>query len=134
MKVPMNDDLNPTQWVVPPVFVVDDDVDSFDSLEELLTCVEPWDVNDETGVFDAVGRRVIVRSEGVVRTRWTVGGGHIVVDAEASGEEASADLAAALRDFLDRLGTDRTGTTADELQEAPLPSLVTLAHRWSRCR
>lgn len=131
----MNDDrLNPTQWVVPPVFLVDDVVESFDSLEGLLTYVEPWDVNDEMGVFDAVGRRVVVRSEGVVRTRWTVGGGRNVVDAESSGEEASDVLAAVLRDYLAGLGKERTGTTADELREAPLPSLVALAHRWSRCR
>lgn len=131
----MNDDRpNPTQWVVPPVFLVDDDVASFDSLEELLTYVEPWDVNDEMGVFDAVGRRVVVRSEGVVRTRWTVGGGRIVVDAETSGEDASDVLAAVLRDYLALLGTERTGTTADELRDEPLPSLVVSAHRWSRCR
>lgn len=124
---------DPTQWTNPPLFVVGGDLSSFDSLGELLVYIEPWDVDNETSVYDAVGRQVILRPEGISRTRRTVGRGRLVVDAETSGADGSAALVDALRRYLSQLGTDRTSVSAEALDGATLPALVALAHRWSRC-
>jgi hypothetical protein len=129
----MHDD-HSIDWITPPVFFVSDDVCSFDSLDALLGYVEPWDVDASSGTFDALGRRVVLRAEGVARTRRTVGGGGTGIDQPASGGDASAELATALRDYLKRLGAERNDVAAEQLEGAPLSTLVSLAHRWSRCR
>ena len=116
---------------VPPLFVSDPDVDAFESIEKLVAYVEPWDVTESMRAFDAHGRRVVVRSEGVVRTRFSVGGGRTFVDLDESGAEAAEELALVLRNYLSAIGLDRQGWTNEQLHNASLAELVVAASRWS---
>jgi hypothetical protein len=115
---------------VPPIFLVDDDVISFDSIEHMVRFIEPCDVSDDVRAFDAAGRRLVLRASGVRRTRWTVGGGESSVDFEASGEVAADELADGLRNYLCRLA-DRTRMQQAEVETAPLHVLVAAASYWS---
>lgn len=103
----------------PPIFVFDDTVDAFPSVEAMTQYVEPWDVAETTKAFDSTGRVVALRSEGVVRTRWTVGdrNARTFVDEAASGEPQPNELAALLRDHLEGLGSE----------SSPLAELVSVA-------
>lgn len=119
---------------VPPIFLVDDDdVSSFDSIEDMVRFVEPCDVTDHDRVFDAAGRRLVLRASGVRRTRWTVGGGETSVDFEASGEAAAEELCVHLRKYVRRLA-DRARMTESEIGTAPLNVLVAVASYWSHVR
>lgn len=124
--------VEPTDYV-PPIFLVDDDVISFDSIEDMVRWVEPCDVADDDRAFDADGRRLMLRASGVRRTRWTVGGGETWVDFEASGEVAPDELADLLRGYVRRLA-DRARMTEAEIATAPLHVLVAVASYWSRVR
>ncbi len=114
---------------VPTVFVVDDGVCSFGSVEAMLRYFEPWDVTEQTRVFDSNGRRIVVRAEGVQRTRFTVGGGVVKVDVESSGADESFQLLAALRSYVLSVGPERSGVSAAEADAADLGRLVPVAHR-----
>jgi hypothetical protein len=51
--------------VVTPVFVFSDDVTSFGSVGDMVRYIEPVDVAEVTGAFDAHGRRLALRAEGL---------------------------------------------------------------------
>ena len=123
---------------VPPIFLVSDDVRSFDSIELMVRCVEPWDVTEDVRAFDSTGRRLRIRGTGVRRTRWTVGGGETWVDFDASGEPAADELADVLRDYVDRLvkhlGEERVGLSATAAATLRLDQLVPAISRWTHTR
>ena len=108
----------------PPFFHFSDDLIVFDMLEDMIHFIEPCDVDDGDRVFDSQGRRVVLRAEGVERTRWTVGGGTTMFDAAASGASAPDDLAERLRDHARAVGLDRLGLASDRLDQLDLAALV----------
>lgn len=115
-----------------PIFHFSDDLISFSSIEAMTRFIELWDVADTDRAFDAEGRRVTLRGIGVRRTRFTVGGGETVFDAEHSGQQATAEFAELLREHVRRSGPARFGLNADEVNALPLERLVETAHPLTR--
>ena len=109
---------------VAPFFYRSDDLMSFDSIEGMRQYVEPCDVEEDDRGFDSLGRRIVLRGVGVVRTRFSVGGGNTVFDAEASGEVAVDDFVEMLIEYVRRVGADRVGFAIVELTSVPLADLV----------
>lgn len=102
------------------------DLESFDSVDAMLTYVEPWDVCDDMKAFDALGPRLTLRAEGVVRGWSSVGGGKTLLADPAAGEVASAELAALLYGYVRAIGPDQFGGAGAELETAPLADLVVM--------
>lgn len=101
------------------------------AIAELVAYVEPWDVDGVIGAYDALGRPIRLHADGVVRTRWTVGGDR-TRHTFAPGEDRSAELARTLSTYLEHVGAERTGMTKRELDAAPLATLVDASHGWAR--
>ncbi len=75
----------------PPIIVFSDDLETFPSIAAMLAYIEPIDAADVRAVFDAEGRRLVLRTEGVkTQRRWGVGGGRVWVEQDG----ALSDLAA----------------------------------------
>ena len=121
-----------TNDYAPPIFLFDEDVAAFDSIDSMVRYIEPWDVTDEMRAYDSTGRRLQVRASGVQRTRWTVGGGRTWIDFEASGDLAADELAELLRAYVARVGAERMGV--QPAATLPLDELVAVVHRFTDTR
>lgn len=120
--------------ITPPIFIADKgDLDVFPSLGDALAYVEPWDVTDDLEAFDASGRRLRIASEGVKRTRRSVGGGTTLLDERNSGDPAPDVLVAILRDYIERVGPARFGWTHEQVQGASLGHLVSAVALFNGC-
>ena len=108
----------------PPVFVVEGgDVSAYDSLADAMAALEGVDVEDGLySVYDADGRRIVLRGVGVRRSKFTVDVGLVQVESVES-EPTGADE---LRQSLLRLGRHCDWDIDDE---TPLTQLVDLARR-----
>lgn len=85
--------------VTPPIIVFSDDLDTFPSVEAMLAYIEPIDACDMRAVFDAEGRRLAIRTEGLKsQGRW-VGGGRVWVEHESSSADVG-ELDSMLRSEL----------------------------------
>lgn len=108
----------------PPVFVVEGgDVSAYDSLAGAMATLEGVDVEDGLySVYDADGRRIVLKGVGVQRSRFTVDVGLVQVESIES-EPTGAD---ALRQSLLRFGRHCHWDIDDA---TPLTELVDLARR-----
>lgn len=108
----------------PPVFVVEGgDVSAYESLQGAMDAIEGVDVEDGLyAVYDADGRRIVLRGVGVQRSRFTVDVGLVRVESVES-EPTGADE---LRRSLLRLGRHCDWDIGDE---TPLTQLVDFARR-----
>lgn len=114
---------------VPPLFHFSDDLAVFDSLYAMTRYIEPWDVEESARAFDCQGRRIVLRGVGVRRTRWSVGGGDTLFDAERSGERRPEELAELLREYVHAAGPERFGLRRADVDSTPLDALVTAVGR-----
>jgi len=107
--------------VVQPVFVVESgDVEVHASLDEAISSLEGVDVADGIyQVFDAAGRRIRLRAEGVKRGRFTVDVGTVYLDRIEESSDGPSELLRALRQYARRLGrTDLDSAGLGDLVEA----------------
>ncbi len=107
--------------VVQPVFVVEGgDVEVHASLDEAISSLEGIDVADGVyQVFDAAGRRIRLRAEGVKRGRFTVDVGKVYLDRIEESSDGPSELLGALRQYARRLGrTDLDSAALGDLIEA----------------
>jgi hypothetical protein len=84
--------------------------------------IEPVDVAEVTGAFDAQGRRLVLRAEGLERQQF----GTTFVDYPASGDSAEDELRDRLQDYL-RQVSDRVGMAESDIAVAPLDRLAVAA-------
>jgi hypothetical protein len=110
--------------VTPPIIVAEDaDVTFHASLEDATASMEGVDVEDGIyKVFDALGRRIEVRAEGVHRGRLVLDIGTVHVGAVEANPTGAAELREILIQHL-----RRCGTPASESDD--LPALVKAAMR-----
>ena len=110
--------------IQPPVLVVDgEDVSVYDSLADAMAALEGVDVEDGLySVYDADGRRIVLKGVGLQRSRFTVDVGLVQVESIES-EPTGADE---LRQSLLRFGRHCAWDIDDE---TPLAVLVELARR-----
>ena len=109
----------------PPIFIHDSgELTAYRSIEEALNDVEPWDVSESLEVFDAEGHRIIIRAEGVKRTKFTVGNGTTSFDDDSSGEHQPEILDAILRRYIDQVGASRVGLDGEQFAVSQLRDLV----------
>ena len=104
-----------------PVFVVESgDVEVHASLDEAISSLEGVDVADGIyQVFDAAGRRIRLRAEGVKRGRFTVDVGTVYLDRIEESSDGPSELLRALRQYARRLGrTDLDSAGLGDLVEA----------------
>jgi hypothetical protein len=116
-----------------PFFVVSDDLDSFDTIPELVAYIEPWDVEQVTAAFDSSGQRLHLRAEDVERTQSTVGGGRTILDTSRTSDNGAGEFRDVLSQHAERLGSAKIGIPVDGLEQASLLDLVLAVHRWTRC-
>lgn len=111
--------------VRPPLFVFEGfDLVICQSIEELYREIEPWDVSDRVEVFDSSGARLLVHTEGVSRTRFTVGGGEVVVDGIDAGQGSAARFRWSLEQYVQAVGVGRLGLDGSDVEALPLGTLV----------
>ena len=104
----------------PPILVLEgQDVELYPSLAEAIQDLEGVDVADGAyRLFDAAGRRIVLRAEGVKRGRFLVAIGTVHFERIEASAEGVAELRAALIEFL----TTTSGRT--DLGDADLPALI----------
>ena len=112
----------------PPVIVIDGlDVSLYPTVEAAMLDLEGVDVADGVyRVFDAVGRKITLRAEGVRRGRWSVDIGTVHLDGADAVPTGVEELQRALLDHLGACGVLLAQRTA----LAALVRLVEQRHRY----
>ncbi len=81
-------------------------------------------MSDRLEVFDVSGATVQLHAERVRRTRFTVGGGELVLDGLDRGPRAAMRFRVLLRDYVVAVGAPRVGLEGANVDEMPLHQLA----------
>ncbi len=98
--------------VVPPLFVLSDDLCSFASVDVMVKYIEPIDATDIRVAFDSEGRRLHLATEDVKTTGRWIGGGRIWLES-VGPESDSESLDTMLREYLGHRYTNEALASLD---------------------